>query len=161
MRGFQAKGVSIAAATTMMLALGLQPATHASPRSPANQLDMDFVRRVKRHLTTIGSTPLGFRVLGTPQDEETARYVADQMTSIGLEDVTVETFSGDGWLFGGGSIEAHGSGLDRTFKASSLGGMPGTEPGGVTGQIVVLPSVAVPSGDVSLTVDPEGRPAGR
>ena len=36
----------------------------------------------------------------------------------------------------GASVRAEGSGLDRTFKASSLGGVPGTGYGGVSGEIV-------------------------
>ena len=73
---------------------------------------------------------------GTPQDEETANYLADQMDAIGLEDVSVESLTTDGWLFSGGSVTAKGGGIDRTFRFSSLGGVPGTPAGGVSARIV-------------------------
>jgi Iap family predicted aminopeptidase len=126
-----------------VLALGLTPLADAEPRTRLRaadallqNLDMGYVKQVTRHLGTIGSSKLGFRVTGTPQDEETASYLADQMDAIGLEDVSVETLTDDGWLFTGGSVHAKGSGLDRSFPVSSLGSMPGTPQGGVSGRIV-------------------------
>jgi N-acetylated-alpha-linked acidic dipeptidase len=101
-------------------------------------LDMTYVQQVTEHLTTIGSTEMGFRVMGTPQDQETAEYIASQMTAIGLDGVDVETFAGDGWLFEGGSVRARGPGIDRTFKATSNGSVPGTGPRGVRGDLVFV-----------------------
>ena len=126
-------------AVVAMLALGLGPIPverAAADPSLVDSLDMGYVRQVTKHLTMIGSVPSGFRVAGTPQDEETANYLADQMDAIGLEDVSVETLTVDGWLFEGASARVKGSGLDRTFRASSLGGIPGTPSGGVSGRIV-------------------------
>ncbi len=80
--------------------------------------------------------PDGFRVFGTPQDEETARYLAGEMHALGLEDVTTEEVTGDAWLFEGASAVVRGLGLDRTFRAASLGGVPGTGPSGVRGRVV-------------------------
>ena len=119
------------------LAVGGSHAPAAAAASdPLRHLDVGYVEEVTRHLGTIGSSPLGFRVLGTPQDQETAEYIAGEMTSIGLEGVDVEEFTGDGWLFEGGSVRVAGGGLDASFEATSNGGVPGTEYGGVSGPVV-------------------------
>ena len=134
-------GVGIVVAA--MLALGLTPVAGAQPKTTLlasdallRSLDMGYVEKVTKHLGTIGSSKLGFRVTGTPQDEQTASYLADQMDTIGLEDVSIESHTTDGWRFSGGSVRARGPGLDRSFRVSSLGGVPGTPPGGVSGRIV-------------------------
>jgi hypothetical protein len=43
----------------------------------------DFVAR----LASIGAGPLGFRVAGTPEDDEVCALVAAEMTAIGLQQV--------------------------------------------------------------------------
>lgn len=118
--------------------LSVGPVADAGPAKPnlLSHLDMTYVRQITQHLGTIGSTPLGFRVMATPEDHETAQYLADQMTAIGLQDVSVEEFTGDGWRFKGATVHVGGPGLDTTFQASSLGGVPGTGQGGVTGEVV-------------------------
>ena len=134
-------GVGLAAAMVLCLALSpiaaAEPKAHVKSTDPLlESLDMRYVKQVTKHLGTIGANEDGFRVTGTPQDEETANYLADQMDAIGLEDVSVEPLTTDGWLFSGGSVTAKGVGIDRTFRISSLGGVPGTVPGGVSGRIV-------------------------
>ena len=126
-----------------MLALTLSPVAGAKPQATPRvnsallkSLDMGYVEKITEHLGTIGSSKLGFRVTGTPQDEETATYIAGQMDAIGLEDVSIESHTTDGWLFSGGSVHAKGPRLDRSFQVSSLGGVLGTPPGGVSGRIV-------------------------
>ena len=42
-------------------------------------------------MSAIGSSPLGFRVAGTPEDDEVCALLADTMRSIGLEDVRLES----------------------------------------------------------------------
>ena len=43
---------------------------------PIAYLDTTYMRRVVEDLTAIGSTEMGFRAFGTPQDLETATYIA-------------------------------------------------------------------------------------
>ena len=81
---------------------------------------------------------MGFRVFGTPEDRETANYLAGEMRALGLSQVKVERMKGDGWLFKGGSVEANGVGLDSTFEVSSLGSVPGTPSNGITGEVVFV-----------------------
>jgi hypothetical protein len=97
---------------------------------------MSYVEEVTKHLTTIGSNSMGFRVFGTPQDKETADYIAQQMKAVGVQDVNVESLKGDGWLFKGGSVKFTAGSTSATFDASSLGGVPGTPAEGVSGQVV-------------------------
>ena len=110
--------------------------SQADAASPVDALDTAYVEKVTKDLATIGSRPDGFRVFGTPQDAATATYLADQMKGLGLEEVAVEEMTGDGWLFEGASVGVRGRGLKGTFKAASLGGVPGTGKRGVRGRIV-------------------------
>ncbi len=124
-------------AAVLALAAGvLQTTVAAAQPDPLQHLDMAYVEEVTRHLGTIGSSPLGFRAMATKEDQETAQYIADEMSAIGLEGVAVEEFTGDGWRYKGGSVEVSGGGLDTTFTATSNGGVPGTRAKGVSGQVV-------------------------
>jgi hypothetical protein len=128
---------TVAFAAVLALTIGGAPLGAASAQpDPLQHLDMAYVEEVTAHLGTIGSSSLGFRALGTPEDQETAQYLADQMTAIGLEDVAVESFTGDAWRFESGSVAVSGGGLDRTFPATSNAGVPGTPSGGVSGKVV-------------------------
>lgn len=131
------------------LGLGALAALDSAARASASgdllaHLDLDYVREVTTHLTTIGSAPGGFRVFGTPQDQETAEYLAGQMSALGLDDVEVEEVKSgdgwffDGWLFEGASVDVAGAGIDATFAAASLGSVPGTGPDGVSGEVVAV-----------------------
>jgi Peptidase family M28 len=136
-RRWSARAASLGA--VLALAAGaLQPGVAAAQPDPLQHLDMAYVEEVTRHLGTIGSSPLGFRAMATPEDQETAEYLAGQMSSIGLQDVNVETFTGDGWRYQGGSVEVSGGGLDAAFTATANGGVPGTRPKGVTGRVVFV-----------------------
>jgi len=114
------------------------PPPAGSPEALIAALDMDYVQQVTTHLTTIGANPMGFRVFGTPEDRETANFIAGEMRTLGLSQVKVERVNGDGWLFEGGSVDASGVGLDSTFPVSSLGGVPGTPNSGITGEVVFV-----------------------
>jgi hypothetical protein len=77
------------------------------------------------------------RVFGTPEDLASADYVANQMTSLGLEDVALESVPGDAWVFGGASVTLSGD-LALTYPAGSMGGVPGTPPEGLSGELVFV-----------------------
>jgi len=124
--------------TALLAAIALRPVakSEAEPVSPIDSLDMDYVEKVTTDLTEIGSTPAGFRVFGTPQDKQTAKYLAGRMDALGLRDVGVERMRGDGWLFKGASVNIRGDGARAEFEAASLGGVPGTPKHGVSGKVV-------------------------
>ncbi|MFN2629634.1 MAG: M28 family peptidase [Gaiellaceae bacterium] len=95
-------------------------------------VDAQFMRAVVEAMAAIGSSPLGFRVAGTPEDDATCAVVAEAMRSIGLEDVRLEPVAADGWRFYGASLVADG----QTFPCASFGGAQPTPRGGVSGDLV-------------------------
>ena len=95
-------------------------------------VDEEFMRSLVKRMSAIGSSPLGFRVAGTPEDDEVCALLANTMRSIGLEDVRLEPVPVDGWRFRGGSLEALGAAL----PCASFGGAPPTPPGGIEGELV-------------------------
>jgi transcriptional regulator with XRE-family HTH domain len=96
-------------------------------------LDAAYLREVVDRLSSIGSSPLGFRVTGTPQDREAAAYVAGELRGAGLADVAVEEVAVDGWRFEGARLEPAGG---PAIEGASLGGAPATPAGGVQGRVV-------------------------
>lgn len=136
-RPLSVRAVSLGAVLALVMG-AVQAGMAGAQPDPLQHLDMDYVEEVTRHLGTIGSSPLGFRAMATPEDQEAAEYLAAEMISIGLEGVDVETFTGDGWRYQGGSVEVSGGGLDATFTATSIGGVSGTRQKGVTGQVVFV-----------------------
>jgi hypothetical protein len=85
-------------------------------------IDPQRLRATVERLAGVGSSPLGFRTTGTPEDREVAEYAADAMRDCGLADVAIEEVTVDGWRFLGASLDAVG---DR-IEASSMGGVPPT-----------------------------------
>ena len=106
-----------------------------TPAAIARGLDIDekYLARVIEHLSAIGSSPLGFRTTGTPEDAAVAEFVAAQLRDIGLADVAVEDVEVDGWRFLAAGIE---TGDGEQYEAASFGGVPPTPPGGVHGPLV-------------------------
>ncbi|MDQ3381227.1 MAG: M28 family metallopeptidase [Actinomycetota bacterium] len=103
------------------------------PSSPVEEaVDREFMRSLVEQMSAIGSSPLGFRVAGTPEDDEVCALVADTMRAIGLEDVLLEPVPVDGWRFRRASLHVAG----ESFACASFGGSPPTPPGGVEGELV-------------------------
>lgn len=102
-------------------------------------IDQDYLRRVISTLTAIGSSLLGFRNTGTPEDRAVADFVSTEMRAIGLTDVALEPVEVDAWRFLGGSVQVHppgdGSGT-MTYQAVSFGGTPPSPHGGITATVV-------------------------
>ncbi len=95
-------------------------------------IDRSYLREVIRRITEIGSSSLGFRTTGTPEDAAVAAYVRGQMMDIGLSDVEVEDVAVDGWRFRHASVTAVGN----TDDAVSFGGVPGTGAAGISAPLV-------------------------
>jgi hypothetical protein len=96
-------------------------------------VDRDYMRDVVERLSRIGSSPLGFRVTGTPEDRETAELVAGELRALGLADVAVEQVRVDGWRFESAEVEPHGG---PVYEAVSWAGTRPTPPEGVRGRLV-------------------------
>jgi Peptidase family M28 len=92
-----------------------------------------YLRRLVEEISSIGSSPLGFRTTGTPEDRAVAELVAREMREIGLADVEIEHVGVDGWRFLGASLAVEGG---ASFEAASMGGVPPTPAGGVVAPLV-------------------------
>ena len=93
----------------------------------------EYLQHVVERLASIGSHPLGFRVAGTPEEREAVDFVAGEMRSLGLENVTREPVPVDGWRLEEAYVEL----ADGTrVEGASFGGGPGTGARGVTGELV-------------------------
>lgn len=105
------------------------------------ELDQDHLRRVIGRLTAIGSSPIGFRNTGTPEDAAVADFVAEQMRRLGLHDVAIEPVEVDAWRFLAASVAVGtdagaASSAQPTYRAVSFGGVPATPPGGISARLV-------------------------
>ena len=103
-------------------------------RAPAGEaaVDEEYLRSVVARLTSIGSSPLGFRVTGTPEDAEAAEYVAGELDAIGLEDVGLEPVAVDAWRFRGAWLDVD----DDRFECATFGGAPPTPTDGIEAELV-------------------------
>jgi Iap family predicted aminopeptidase len=95
----------------------------------------DYLRMVVERLAGLGSSPLGFRVAGTPEERRATRWLAGELRSLGLTDVVEEPVPVDAWRFREAFVELDGG---PRFEAASMGGVPGTAPHGVSGELVFV-----------------------
>ncbi len=100
------------------------------------RIDATYIRHVIETLTAIGSSPLGFRTTGTPEDQAVAAFVSAELREMGLSDVAVEDVDVDGWRFHSASVRVLGADAALVFEGSSFGGVPPTPDGGVTARLV-------------------------
>ncbi len=96
------------------------------------RISPEYLRYVVERLASIGSSPLGFRVAGTPEERRASAFVARELRDLGLADVLEEPVPVDAWRFRGGWVEAGGT----RYDAVSMGGVPGTSARGVAGELV-------------------------
>jgi hypothetical protein len=86
-------------------------------------VDPEFSMTVASELSAFGDDPaLGFRTAGSPAEREAADLLAQTMRDIGLENVTIDKASSDGWTFNGASI-TYGT-LGGETATAVLGGYP-------------------------------------
>jgi len=68
-------------------------------------IDVDYAEEVMTKVSSFGDDEVyGMRSAGSPAETETANYIANEMEKIGLQNVTVDDFTTDGWTFKGASI---------------------------------------------------------
>jgi Iap family predicted aminopeptidase len=97
------------------------------------KVSAEYLEHLVRRLESIGSHALGFRVAGTPEEREAVDFIASEMRSLGLENVTEEPVPVDGWRLEEAFVEL----ADGTrFECASFGGVPETGPNGVEGELV-------------------------
>jgi hypothetical protein len=97
------------------------------------EIDRVYLRHVVERLSSIGSSPLGFRATGTPEDRAAADFVAAEMRQIGLAEVAIEPVPVDGWRLRDARVSVTG-GTD--YACASMGGAPPTGRDGVLAPLV-------------------------
>ncbi|MEA2136125.1 MAG: hypothetical protein QOC68_4034 [Solirubrobacteraceae bacterium] len=97
-------------------------------------IDVGYLRTIVERLAATGSSAMGFRLAGTPEEVELSGWIADQMSSLGLTGVALEPVPVDAWRFQGARVEA----LGEVFECASFGGSPSTPPEGVTAEVVFV-----------------------
>jgi len=109
------------------------------PAPPAFDVNEAYVKYVEETLVSYGTWEgYGFRATGSSAEYAAASFISKQMKSIGLSSVRMEPVPVDAWEFKGASLEVYGSEGSFSFIASSMGGVPGTPAGGVSGPIVYV-----------------------
>ncbi len=94
-----------------------------------------YPNNIETYLDHLGTSPLGFRLAGTPADNEAAYYLADKLSAMGLR-VTMERVPVDVWDVRGASVTM-GS---HNFVCSQFAGVPGTGEDGITADVVYVGS---------------------
>ena len=97
-------------------------------------IDVGYLRTIVERLAATGSSAMGFRLAGTPEEVELSGWIAEQMTALGLAGVALEPVPVDAWRFQGARVEA----LGRVFECASFGGSPATPPEGVAAEVVFV-----------------------
>lgn len=70
------------------------------------KLDVEYAKGVIEELSSFGDDPnLGMRSAGSPAEMEATEYLKEEMKAIGLENVTVDDVTVDGWTFKGADIK--------------------------------------------------------
>ena len=103
--------------------------------SLTSAVDVDYLRRVTEKVSGFGDTPDGWRPGGSPASLRAVDWIAQEMRSVGLQQVAKLPVPIDRWVFRGASIAVDGG---PTSPASSWGGVPGTPPGGITAEVLDL-----------------------
>lgn len=68
-------------------------------------IDLEFAKSVIETISSFGDDPvMGMRSASSPAETEVANYVADVLNELGLENVTVDEFTLDGWVFKGANL---------------------------------------------------------
>lgn len=68
-------------------------------------IDMDFAKEVMMSVSEFGDDPvMGMRSAGSPAEKQTMEYLKGVMEDIGLQNITVDDITVDGWVFNGANI---------------------------------------------------------
>ena len=94
-----------------------------------------YPQNVETYLTNLGTSPLGYRLAGTPSDNASARYIADKLRGMGLSNVHLEKVPVDVWDVRGASLTVGAA----EYTCSQFAGVPGVD-APVTADVVYVGS---------------------
>ncbi|HEY5388437.1 MAG TPA: PA domain-containing protein, partial [Thermoleophilia bacterium] len=92
-----------------------------------------YPNNIETYLNSLGSSPLGYRLAGTSADNQSARYIADKLTGMGLRNVHLEKVPVDVWDVRGASVTVDGT----KYICSQFAGVPGVD-APITADVVYL-----------------------
>jgi N-acetylated-alpha-linked acidic dipeptidase len=119
-------------------ALAAPAAAHSSSMLTYDQaIDYLFAKgypsNIETYLNSLGTSPLGYRLAGTPSDNRAARYIADKLRATGLKNVHLEKVPVDVWDVRGASVTVG----DTEYTCSQFAGVPGVD-APITADVVYL-----------------------
>jgi hypothetical protein len=132
--------VLLIALAVLSLAL-LLPAAAAAAGMLTYDQSIDYLyakgypNNIETYLDNLGTSPLGYRLAGTPADNEAAYYLADKLSAMGLR-VTMERVPVDVWDVRGAGVTVGAN----EFECSQFAGVPGTDEDGITADVVYVGS---------------------
>lgn len=69
------------------------------------EIDVEFAKEVAQTISEFGDDPvMGMRSAGSPAEKQTVDYVKGVMEEIGLQNITVDPITVDGWTFKGANV---------------------------------------------------------
>ncbi len=115
------------------VALLVPAAFAAAPAHGAGMLTYDqavdylfakgYPQNVETYLSNLGTSPLGYRLAGTPSDNAAALYIRDKLRGMGLSNVHLEKVPVDVWDVRGASLTVG----DDVYTCSQFAGVPGVD----------------------------------
>jgi len=138
------------------------PRLTADEQKLLDSIDGDYAWDLADRLSSLPYNYLGEVVPGSPEDLQTAGYVADEMRTLGLMDVTVESFNLVNWDYRSASLEILSPDVpSKDIRTRSMANSPSTPngqpvegnlayvgmgraqdyeqvPGGVEGKVVII-----------------------
>jgi hypothetical protein len=109
-----------------------------------------YPQEIEEYLTSQGTSDIGMAFGGSSADTVRAQYLARRLRALGYS-VKLEAVPLDVMEFKGASVTAGG----ETYVASTFGGVRGTRPGGITGELVYVG--AGTAADVAAAGDLSGK----
>lgn len=104
-----------------------------------DHLDSEYGFSIAKKLLTFKTNKDGFRLAGTPAENEAADWIKEEMLKIGLKDVTKESFPVDAWKFNSARVDVISpSEISQTLEAGPFTGIKGTSPEGITGEVLYV-----------------------
>lgn len=102
------------------------------------KVDSDYGFSVAKKLISFRNTEKGFRLAGTRAENEAADWIAEEMKSIGLQEVTKESLRADSWDFREATVTVLSPNKSESMEVCSFPFLEGTAPEGITGEVVYV-----------------------